>query len=96
MVPALPSVHQDVRVVSSDEVGVRPCRVGEPLRYMTRLATGLRTLQSHFPLVLWRGVSERLSMTNMGSWAHLPKNSNREITQLMEVVRPMINLSWMV
>lgn len=38
------SVNQDIRVVSSDEVGVRPYRIGEHLRDIPRLVVGIRTL----------------------------------------------------
>jgi len=77
--------------VPPDEVGVRPYGIGERSGDIPRLAVGLRTLQSEFTPVLGREVSDQLTMIKLGLSIHLPKNSNREITQLMEVVRPTIN-----
>lgn len=51
----------------SDEVGVCPYRIGERLGYTPRLAMGLHTLQSEFPFVLGRKVSERLAMIKSGA-----------------------------
>lgn len=62
MVSTLPGIHQDVWVVSSDEVGIRPYRIGEGLCDMPRLVVGLRTLQSQSTPVLGREVSGRLAM----------------------------------
>lgn len=60
MVPTLPSVHQDIRIVSSNEVGVRPYRIGEGSCDAPHLVVNLRTLQSEFAPVLRREVSGQL------------------------------------
>jgi len=52
VIPTLSGVHQDIRVVPPDEVGVRPYGVGKHLGGIPRLALGLRTLESEFTPVL--------------------------------------------
>lgn len=49
--------------MSSDEVCVRPYRIGEHLRNIPCLVVGLRTLQSEVTPVLVGEVSEGLPMT---------------------------------
>lgn len=44
VIPTLPSVHQDIRIVPSNEIGVCSYCIGEKLCDMARLAIGLRTL----------------------------------------------------
>ena len=48
--------------MSSDEVCVRPYRIGEHLCDIPRVVMGLRTLQSEFAPVLGREVSGKLPM----------------------------------
>ena len=94
VLPTLAGVHQDIRVVPPDEVGVRPYGIGEPSGDTPCFTVGLRTLQSQSAPVLGKEVSDQLPVINWRLSIHLGKNSNREIAQLIKVVRPTINLCW--